>query len=83
METLVDAPKQEERKFNLHFIGLEAKEGETQNELVQRFNTELLEGQMRLHTKVITATWQQPTTVVLHPSNERMPQCDAIEIRNE
>ncbi|CAM6026389.1 unnamed protein product [Sphagnum balticum] len=34
METLADAPKQEERKFNLRLIGFEAKEGETEKELV-------------------------------------------------
>jgi hypothetical protein len=44
METLVDAPKQEERKLNLHFTGFEAKEGETKKEPVRRFNTELLKG---------------------------------------
>ncbi len=42
METLADAPKQEERKLNLCFTGFEAKEGETENELVQWLNTELL-----------------------------------------
>ncbi len=30
VETLVDAPKQEECKLNLHLIGFEAKEGETE-----------------------------------------------------
>ncbi len=44
METLVDTPKQEERKLNLRFTGFEAKEGETENELVQQLNTELLQG---------------------------------------
>jgi hypothetical protein len=34
METLVDAPKQEEHKLNLHFTGFEVKEGETEKELV-------------------------------------------------
>jgi hypothetical protein len=34
VETLADAPKQEERKFNLRLTGFEAKEGETENELV-------------------------------------------------
>ncbi|CAK9211906.1 unnamed protein product [Sphagnum jensenii] len=42
METLVDTPKQEEHKLNLHLIGFEAKEGKIKKELVQRFNTELL-----------------------------------------
>ncbi len=44
METLADAPKQEECKFNLHLTGFEAKEGEIDKELVQRLNTKLLEG---------------------------------------
>ncbi len=35
METLVDTPKQEERKLNLRLMGFEAKEGETEKELVQ------------------------------------------------
>jgi hypothetical protein len=34
VETLTDAPKQEERKLNLRLTGFEAKEGETENELV-------------------------------------------------
>jgi hypothetical protein len=34
VETLADVPKQEERKLNLRLIGFEAKEGETENELV-------------------------------------------------
>jgi hypothetical protein len=34
VETLADAPKQEERKLNLRFTGFEAKEGETKKELV-------------------------------------------------
>jgi hypothetical protein len=34
METVVDAPKQEEHKLNLRLTGFEAKEGETENELV-------------------------------------------------
>ncbi|CAM6065300.1 unnamed protein product [Sphagnum tenellum] len=42
VETLVDTPKQEVRKLNLRVTGFEAKEGETENELVQRLNTELL-----------------------------------------
>jgi hypothetical protein len=36
-------------------MSFEAKEGETEKELVQRFNTELLQGQMKLRIKVITA----------------------------
>jgi hypothetical protein len=35
LETLVDTPKQEERKLNLRLMGFEAKEGETEKELVQ------------------------------------------------
>jgi hypothetical protein len=35
VETLADVPKQEERKLNLCLTGFEAKEGETENELVQ------------------------------------------------
>jgi hypothetical protein len=62
METLVNAPKQEERKFNLRLTSFEAKEGKTKNELMQRFNTELLQGQMKLHAKVITTTQQRPMT---------------------
>jgi hypothetical protein len=42
VETLTDMPKQEECKFNLRLTSLEAKEGETKKELVQRLNTELL-----------------------------------------
>jgi hypothetical protein len=34
METLADAPKQEECKLNLHLMGFKAKEGETKKELV-------------------------------------------------
>jgi hypothetical protein len=42
METLADKPKQEERKLNLRLTGFETKEGDTEKELVQRLNTELL-----------------------------------------
>ncbi len=56
VETLVDAPKQEEHKLNLRLTSFEAKESETEKELVQRLNTELLQGQMRLRAKVIAAT---------------------------
>ncbi len=63
VETLVDAPKQEERKLNLRLTGFEAKEGETEKELVQRFNIKLLQGQMRLCAKVIVTTWQRPVTM--------------------
>ncbi len=56
VETLVDMPKQRECKFNLRLTSFEAKEGETEKELVQRFNTELLQHQMRLHAKVVIAT---------------------------
>ncbi len=44
VETLVDAPRQKERKFNLHLTGFKAKESETEKELVQWLNTELLQG---------------------------------------
>jgi hypothetical protein len=44
MEILANVPKQEECKFNLRFTSFEAKEGETEKELVQRVNTELLQG---------------------------------------
>jgi hypothetical protein len=39
VETLIDAPKQEERKFNLHLRGFEAKEGEIDKEMVKRLST--------------------------------------------
>jgi len=35
VETLANAPKQEERKLNLRLMGFEAKEGEIVKELVQ------------------------------------------------
>jgi hypothetical protein len=63
METLADAPKQEDRKPNLCLTGFEAKEGETKTELVQRLNTKLLQGQMRLQAKVVIATQQWPATM--------------------
>ncbi len=44
METLANAPKQEERKFNLCLTSFKAKKGEIENELVQRLNIELLQG---------------------------------------
>jgi hypothetical protein len=44
-------------------MGFEAKEGETENELVQWLNIELLQGHMKLHTKVVTAMWQRPIVV--------------------
>jgi hypothetical protein len=62
METLADAPKQEEHKLNMRLTGFKAKEGETEKELVQRLNTELLQGQMRLCAKVVAAMRQQPAT---------------------
>jgi molybdopterin-biosynthesis enzyme MoeA-like protein len=34
VETMVNAPKQKERKLNLRLTGFEAKEGEIENELV-------------------------------------------------
>jgi len=63
METLADAPKQEEHKLNLRLTGFKAKEGKIEKELMQRLNTKLLQGQMRLHIKVIVAMWQWPTTL--------------------
>jgi hypothetical protein len=62
VETLADAHKQEERKLNLRIMGFEAKEGEIK-ELVKRLNTELLQSQMRLHTRIIAATQQRPLIV--------------------
>ncbi|CAK9866966.1 unnamed protein product [Sphagnum jensenii] len=62
VETLTDAPKQEKCKLNLRLTSFETKEGEIENELVQQFNTELLQGQMKLHIKVIVAKWQRPAT---------------------
>jgi hypothetical protein len=62
VETLADTPKQEERKLNLCLRGFEAKEGKTENELVQWLNTELLQGQMRMRVKVVAAKRQQPAT---------------------
>jgi hypothetical protein len=43
-------------------MGFKAKEGEIEKELVQRLNTEVLQGQMRLRAKVIAATWQRLVT---------------------
>ncbi|CAM6061003.1 unnamed protein product [Sphagnum tenellum] len=62
VETPVDVPKQEERKLNLHLTGFEAKEGETKNELVQRLNTEQLQGQMKLRVKVVATKRQRHAT---------------------
>jgi hypothetical protein len=42
METLANTPKQEKRKLNFRFTWFKAKEGETEKELVQWFNIELL-----------------------------------------
>jgi hypothetical protein len=41
----------------LRLTGFEAKESKTEKELVQQLNIELLQGQMRLHAKVIAAMW--------------------------
>ncbi len=71
VETLANAPKQEECKFNLRPTGFEAKEGETEKYLVQRLNTELLQGQMKLPAKVIAATWQQLVTIRSSTSTAR------------
>jgi len=62
VETLADAPKQEKHKLNLRLIGFEAKEDEIKNELVQWFNTELLQGQMRLCVEVVVTKRQRPVT---------------------
>jgi hypothetical protein len=51
------------RKLNLRLTGFKAKEGETKKKLVQRLNTKLLQGQMKLHAKVVTAMRQQHATV--------------------
>ncbi len=59
VETLADAPKQEECEFNLCFTSFEAKEGETEKELMQQLNTKLLQGRMRLRTKVVAAMQQR------------------------
>jgi len=59
VETLVDTHKQEEHKLNLRLTGFEAMEGEIEDELVQRLNIELLQGHMKLHTKVVIATRQR------------------------
>jgi hypothetical protein len=56
VETLADTPIKKECKLNLHLTSFEAKEGETEKELVQRFNTKLLQGQMKLRVKVVIAT---------------------------
>jgi hypothetical protein len=78
VETLADAPKQEECKLNLRLTGFEAKEGETEKELVQRFNIEFLHGQMRLCAKVIAATQHWPATAC-----GPLPQRSAVVIRNK
>jgi len=63
VETPANAPKQEKRKLNPHLMGFEAKEGEIKKELVQRLNTKLLQGQMKLRAKVVAAMRQWPTTM--------------------
>jgi hypothetical protein len=63
VETLADAPKQEEHKFNLRLMGFDTKEGETEKELVQHVNIKLLQGKMKLCAKVITATQLRFATV--------------------
>jgi hypothetical protein len=42
VETLVNTPKQEERKLNLRLTGLKAKESEIGKDMGQWFNTKLL-----------------------------------------
>ncbi len=54
------------------FTGFEAKEGETEKELVQQLNTELLQGQMRLHAKVIVVTRQRLVITQASTSMARM-----------
>ncbi len=72
METLVDTPKQQERKLNLHLIGFKAKEGEIEKKLVQRLNTKVLQGQIKLRAKVIVATRQRPVTTQASTSTVKM-----------
>jgi hypothetical protein len=61
VETLANAPKQEKHKLNPRLTGFKAKEGKTEKELVQWFNTKLLQGQMKLCAKVVVAMRQRPT----------------------
>jgi hypothetical protein len=62
VETVVNAPKQEERKLNLRLTCFKVKEGKTEKELVQWLNIELLQGQMKLRAKVVAATRQHRAT---------------------
>jgi hypothetical protein len=78
VETLTDMPKQEECKFNLRLTSLEAKEGETKKKLVQRLNTELLQGQMKLRAKVIVATRQWPMTTRASTSTAGVRCCSSL-----
>jgi hypothetical protein len=73
VETLADAPKQEERKLNLCLTSFETKEGKTEKELVQCLNTELLQGQMRLWAKVVAAMRQRPA--IAQASTSTMGVC--------
>jgi hypothetical protein len=41
-------------------MGFKAKEGEAEKELAQGLNIELLQGQMKLHAKVVAATRPSP-----------------------
>jgi hypothetical protein len=72
VETLVDTPKQQERKLNLHLTGFKAKEGEIEIKLVQRLNTKVLQGQIKLRAKVIVATRQRPVTTQASTSTVKM-----------
>jgi hypothetical protein len=63
VETLVDTPKQKERKLNPRLMSFKAKEGEIEKEPVQWLNIELLQGQMRLCAKVVATMWQQVAIV--------------------
>jgi hypothetical protein len=67
VETPANAPKQEKRKLNPRLMGFEAKEGEVEKELVQRLNTKLLQGQMKLRAKVVAAMRQWPTATRASP----------------
>ncbi len=62
VETLGNAPKHEECQLNLCLTAFEAKEDEIEEELVHWFTRELLQGQMKLHAKVIATTRQRPAT---------------------
>jgi hypothetical protein len=64
VETLVDAPKEGECKFNLCFTGFKAKEGETEKELVQWPNEVARQGYSRHTTTIAIARASAPMVVV-------------------